>query len=124
MRVNGHATGASPARMAALTGPTLTPATPAYDLVRINGYLAEAEADNAAWLQWFSTNNIRPLTLTYEDLSRDPGGVAAIVLSHLGLIVTRPLLAANRKMSDQTTVEWAARFRSAQGRRRGPPPAR
>ena len=110
--------------MAALTGPTLTPATPAYDLVRINGYLAEAEADNAAWLQWFSTNNIRPLTLTYEDLSRDPGGVAAIVLSHLGLIVTRPLLAANRKMSDQTTVEWAARFRSAQGRRRGPPPAR
>ena len=85
---------------------------PQYDFDRISQYITGVETDNAAWQTWFSDHGIAPLALEYEDLARDPAGVAGQVLDHLGLTATQPPKADNRRMADATSLEWAARYRA------------
>ncbi len=88
------------------------PRKPTYDHGAIASYIAEAEADQAAWQAWFATHGVEPLVLTYEGLSAAPEASARSVLRHMGVPETGPLYAANRKMADAVSDQWAARFRS------------
>ena len=95
----------------------LHPTEARYDFVRIMGYLREAEADNAAWEAWFAANGLAPLRVVYEDLAEAPQATALRVLADLGLRLPkeRSLYAANRRMADAVSADWAARFRAEAG---------
>ncbi len=86
------------------------PVQPTYDFAQINTYLAEAQADDSAWHHWFTVNAITPYRLYYEDLAVAPLNSALGVLAQLNLTATKPLYAANIKMADKVSSDWAARF--------------
>ncbi len=93
------------------------PVEACYDFARIDGYLRGAEADNAAWQVWFAANRVTPLHLAYEDLAAAPQATARRVLDLLGLRLPegRSLHAANRRMADAISADWAARFLAEAG---------
>ena len=91
------------------------PAAPSYDFARIDGYLREAEADNARWEGWFAANRIAPLRVGYEDLAADPVASAEGVLAYLGLAAAGPLHSPVRKMADGVSAAWCLRFRAEAG---------
>ncbi|CAN7178259.1 Stf0 family sulfotransferase [Rhizobium sp. LjRoot254] len=84
---------------------------PVYDAERIAAFVDEAETHDAAWRHWFVEQGIEPLHLTYEGLTADPGRALAAVLHHLGLDAEAADV-KTRKMADQQSLEWAARFRA------------
>lgn len=87
---------------------------PAYDAKRIAAFIEEAESHDAAWRRWFMAQGIEPLHLTYEALTVDPRRSLATVLNHLGLDESLAETAdvRTRKMADEQSREWAARFRA------------
>jgi trehalose 2-sulfotransferase len=101
---------------------TAPPAPLVYDADRLAGLLEELQTDDAAWNRWFSRLGIEPLRLTYEGLAAAPQAVLAQVLSALAL---DPKTAASvnakiAKLADETSLEWAHRFRAAPGGGRVP----
>ena len=88
------------------------PVAPHYDFARIKGFGQEAATDNASWRDYFRHHQITPLHLTYEALAEDPTGVAKQAMRFLGLQPDAPLTAANRRMADAVSAEWAQRFRA------------
>lgn len=88
-------------------------AAEAYDRGAIGSLVDEIEADNAHWDAWFAENRIEPLRLTYEELSAAPQETLSRVLKALG---KEPAVAATvqvktAKLADQTSRDWAERFR-------------
>ena len=57
---------------------------PRYDADRLAAFVAESEAHNRAWDDWFASQGIAPLRLTYEALADDPRAVLAEILAALG----------------------------------------
>ena len=95
------------------------PGAVGYDFGRIAGYLDAVAAENVAWDGWFAANGIAPLRVFYEDLAADPGAVARLVLTHLGLEADGPLQSPVRRMADATSAAWGARFRAEMRRGAG-----
>lgn len=93
------------------------PQEPDYDADRIDALVRELRASDAAWNAWFAGQGIEPLRLTYEELSSDPQATLARVLDKLGLDVARAdaVEVRTRKMADEDSVDWAARFRVERG---------
>lgn len=91
------------------------PVEPVYGFDRIAHWLAEAQADDRAWADWFPAEGIAPLQLRYEDLAADPVAAAQSVLNWLGLVAERPLVVSNRRMADRASTDWATRFRLQAG---------
>ncbi len=92
--------------------------TPEYDGAQLAGFIAEAEAHEAAWTRWFATEGVAPLELTYEGLSADPAATLATVLGALG---RDPALASRAevrtaRLADTLSLDWAARYRAEYGR--------
>ncbi len=87
---------------------------PVYDAAQLAAYVAEAEADNAAWEAWFAAEKIAPLRLSYEELAADPQGVLAKVLAALGRDPAIALTVEPRtaKLADAESRQWAERFRA------------
>ncbi len=85
-----------------------------YDADKISGFVAEAQAHNAAWRKWFSDNRISPHHVVYEDLSAEPAGETMKILDFLGLSLPpgRQLAAGNKRISDATSTAWIERFRN------------
>lgn len=85
---------------------------PRYDFDAIAAYLAEAEADEAAWEEWFSANRIVPLRITYEALTADPVSSIRLILTHLGLdpVHADGVSPRTAKLADDESRAWAARF--------------
>jgi LPS sulfotransferase NodH len=90
----------------------------AYDGAGLASFLAEAEAEDAAWNVWFDRYGIAPLRLTYEGLSADPQATVAQILAALGQdpAIAATVMPRTAKLADATSLEWAARFRR-EGRR-------
>ena len=86
------------------------PVNPVYDFDRIAAWLGEAKADNRAWRAWFDAQGIAPLVVDYEDLALAPAAVAAQVLAYLKLVSAVPLVVTNRRMADEVSAAWVARF--------------
>lgn len=89
----------------------------AYHYGAIDHLATLLEQHDAAWLRWFSEHGRRPLTLVYEQLRDDvPGAVGEIVRS-LGLTVGELPAPALRRQRDDTSREWARRFRDERAAR-------
>jgi LPS sulfotransferase NodH len=86
-----------------------------YDANRLGRLVDELETDDAAWNRWFSQFGVEPLRLTYEVLAAAPQAVLAQVLSALALDASIAASVDTRtaKLADETSLEWAHRFRRA-----------
>ncbi|MBL4807384.1 MAG: sulfotransferase [Rhodobacteraceae bacterium] len=89
------------------------PKEPVYDTVAIAAQLTLSEQMDTEWVKWFVAEKIKPLRITYEELSAAPYATLGHVLEALGLDceardkVTPPVA----KLADATNQEWAERFR-------------
>jgi LPS sulfotransferase NodH len=86
-----------------------------FDAAEILAAVKTSIAENQAWNEFFELFSIDPLRITYEDLAKDPPGVAASVAAYLGL--TGPPLTRQRVMEEPLTVQssdlnarWEERF--------------
>lgn len=85
---------------------------PRYDAAEIARNLDEMIACDQAWEDWFATEDIHPLRLTYEDLSADPGAQSARVLRHMGVDcgIMQGITPPVAKLADQVNADWKKRF--------------
>jgi len=90
-----------------------------YDPDRIDAFLHESRADDAAWNTWFADQSIDPVRLSYEELATEPQAVLARALEALGRDSARAhaVEVKTRQMADEDSVDWAARFRVERGHR-------
>lgn len=88
------------------------PRPPAYDFARIAAVVAELQAQDVAWLNWFAAQRIAPLCIEYDTLSADPVAVVGQVCAALG--VQAPLAADARpgvaKLADATSAAWMRQY--------------
>lgn len=90
---------------------------PVYDGLKLQACLDSMAAYDRNWNDWFVSQGIEPIRLTYDDLSRDPLSILRQVLISLGL---DPVAANNvrpgvRKLADNVNADWVARFRAETG---------
>ena len=85
-----------------------------YDRTEIGRYVEQLEAQDRGWDDWFRSNGIVPLRLTYEALSHDPRNVLATVLSALGIDpdIASGIEPRTAKLGDDESRNWAERFRT------------
>ena len=90
------------------------PAPPRYDPEAIRSRLREARAGDRRWTDWFATEGIAPVRVTYESLCARPAEVLADLLERLGLDRTMAEGAEPGvgKLADATSRRWVARFRA------------
>jgi len=85
-----------------------------YDAAAIAAQLELSEQMEAEWVAWFANEQIKPLRITYDELSAAPYATLMRVLQTLGLEhepkaeVTPPVA----KLADANNQEWAERFQS------------
>jgi LPS sulfotransferase NodH len=85
-----------------------------YDAAAIAAQLELSEKMEAEWEAWFANEQIKPLRITYDELSAAPYATLMRVLQALSLEhepkakVTPPVA----KLADATNQEWAERFQS------------
>lgn len=93
------------------------PAEPQYDGVGLRRLYDEFSGFDAAWPEWFAAEGIRPLRITYDELSADPQATLRRVLAELGLdpVAADPVVPGVAKLADRTSAEWVARFRAENG---------
>ena len=83
----------------------------AYDFDEISKRVDTLRKDDAAWRDWFRSEDVTPLSVSYEDLDAEPTRTAAQVLQYLGLpIAGHAMSAPNQKLADATTRLWRERF--------------
>ncbi len=99
------------------------PEEPQYDAGQIAQQLAALRQAERDWEAWFTQERITPLRLRYEALADDPGRVLAGILTRLGLDPgqAKDVKPALRRLSDQTSRDWAARFEAEQRKARQSP---
>ena len=89
------------------------PKEPVYDATAIASQLALSEQMDTEWEKWFMAEQIKPLRVTYGELSTAPYATLGRVLDALALQyepgdeVAPPVA----KLADVTNQEWAERFR-------------
>lgn len=93
------------------------PSDPIYDYDRIAKKLAELNAFDAAWADWFTAQEITPLAIGYETLSRNPADSAARICDALGVPAPAPgtLKPGTAKLADAINRDWIDRFRKDAG---------
>lgn len=87
---------------------------PVFDRATISAQLEASKCMDAAWTDWFATENITPLRVSYSELSAAPYETCNRVLSALGLdrvddTRRQPPVA---KLADRVNREWAERYLS------------
>ncbi|NRB19248.1 MAG: sulfotransferase [Rhodobacteraceae bacterium] len=90
------------------------PREPAYDAQAIAKQLSEFATMDDEWKSWFATEEIEPLSVTYDELSSAPLATRARILERLGLDYEPDgkdeLPVA--KLADATNQAWFDRFTS------------
>lgn len=88
------------------------PAAPQFDRARLAALVAEFEADDQSWRDFFATHGITPLRLTYEGVTADPQAALGQILSALGRdpAIAQTIPTPTKKIGDASNADWAARF--------------
>lgn len=88
------------------------PQTPNYDAEEIARRISELTALDDAWKCWFKQEEVHPMQISYEELSKDPAGVLAAVLDELGQDreMAHGIDPPVAKLADVTSRNWAMRF--------------
>ena len=92
-----------------------SPPRPAeYDADFLEHTMRQLAADDAAWRDWFVAHGITPLSLTYEELARDPRAGLARVLAAIGRdpAIASTVEPGTTKMAGEESRDWAERFRA------------
>ncbi len=89
------------------------PQQPIYDARLIQLKFDEMTALDHAWESWFQSGEINAYRVSYEALSADPRGCLGSLLEELGLdrSVANGVKPGVIKLADETSREWAKRFR-------------
>ncbi|MBU1174059.1 MAG: Stf0 sulfotransferase family protein [Alphaproteobacteria bacterium] len=89
-----------------------------YDAEGLAGFIAEAEAGERQWRDWFDEMGVTPARIDYEDLSEDPKATLARLLAALGRDPgpARMAAPATARLADAESAAWAARYRLETGR--------
>ncbi|MGL5012158.1 MAG: Stf0 family sulfotransferase [Paracoccaceae bacterium] len=90
---------------------------PVYDREKLRAIVAMLVEYDRQWNDWFQREGIAPLRISYDDLAADPHAVLRDLLGQLGLnpAAADGVPAGVRKLADQTSREWVARFRAEGG---------
>lgn len=90
------------------------PKEPVYDANGIAAQLALMGQMETEWNEWFTTEQIEPLRVTYRELSAAPYATLGLVLAALGLSYQQreEAMPPVAKLADATNQEWAERFQS------------
>ena len=83
---------------------------PVYDSAAIESALARIADENMQWQKYFVDNNIVPLEITYEQLTRDMDATVRLVMNHIDSPIDTVPAPQTKKQSDATSKEWAERF--------------
>jgi len=96
---------------------TLPPQPAEYSRELLQRNMRQLAADDAAWRSWFDAHGITPLSLTYEELSRDPRAVLARMLAAIGQdpAIASKMEPGTARMADEESRAWAQRFRAETG---------
>ncbi len=86
----------------------------AYDAASIGASVAEFTAYDRLWNEWFQSEGITPLRLTYDGLAGDPQGVLGSVLEYLRLDrrAASGVQPGVAKLADEVSAEWVRRYRA------------
>lgn len=90
-------------------------AQPNFDPDHIQDLVGTIRDHNAAWSAWFGQQGVTPLSLTYEDVTRNPQQSVQRILDHLGVEVPadwRPTPRQQRQ-ADKINTDWVRRYRAA-----------
>ncbi|MGH2449338.1 MAG: Stf0 family sulfotransferase [Chloroflexota bacterium] len=91
------------------------PATsPRFDFRSVEGLLARAREEEAAWDAFFQEADVQPLTIEYEDLVDSYQVTTALVLCYLGIEPPARIEGARhlRRQADATSGEWIELYRA------------
>jgi LPS sulfotransferase NodH len=86
---------------------------PVYDARGIDDRLNHVLTQNAAWLRFFAINDIRPLTVCYEDLLGSVDAVCKGVCDFVGVATDHQFTLGTahiRRQGNDRNLEWCARF--------------
>ena len=91
-----------------------TPSPAFYDADAIGKQLTQFEKMDRDWEDWFETEKIEPLPITYEELSSHPQTVLERILKSLGVDSEPPQLLELpvAKLADSTNQDWANQFKN------------
>ncbi|RVU38124.1 Stf0 sulfotransferase [Hwanghaeella grinnelliae] len=93
------------------------PSDPVFDFDRIAVKLAELDAYDTAWTDWFAEQGIDRLRVGYENLSEDPATPVGRICD--ALQVPAPargtLKPGVAKLADAVSLDWMRRFRAKTG---------
>jgi LPS sulfotransferase NodH len=90
-------------------------AQPRFDPGHIHDLVATIRDHNAAWSRWFARQGVEPLSLTYEDVTRNPRQAVQRILDHLGIALPPDWRPTPRQQlqADEVNAEWVRRYRAA-----------
>ncbi|MGW5360689.1 Stf0 family sulfotransferase [Actinopolymorpha pittospori] len=90
---------------------------PRFDFEQIHDLVQTIEEHNDAWRNWFTTFDVQPHTVRYEDLTTDLDGVASGILDFLRLEppAGHAFLARHRRQADQLNHDWVLRYHALAG---------
>ena len=97
------------------TGKQATQPEIPYDYQSIRSRYERINAIEAEWDQFFTQNQLSPLTISYETFIQTPIQTTQQILTHLGLSIPatwQPDLITNKKMNQTQTDQWVARYQS------------
>ena len=87
--------------------------TSIYNAAAIREHIEVAQAKEQAWQDWFQSQRIAPLRITYEALSAAPFQTRNQIMDALGIAAVVPHTDQTRtaKLADKTSHQWAHQFR-------------
>jgi LPS sulfotransferase NodH len=94
---------------------------PEPDLAAVDDRVTDLVAWDAGWEAFFAAAGVRPVSLVYEDLVRDPGAAVRELLSALEIelpVDWKPGPPERSRLADDTTERWLAAYRSEAKRAR------
>lgn len=83
---------------------------PVYDGLAIVEALERIASENADWNTYFEQNKIRPLNITFEQLTQDMDATVRRVMDHIGAPIENIPAPQTTSQSDYINSEWATRF--------------
>ena len=83
---------------------------PLYDGPAIVEALIRISAENESWQTYFEQHNIRPLHISYEQLTSEMDSTVRLVMEYIGVKLDEVPAPQTKRQSDSSTSEWATRF--------------
>lgn len=85
-----------------------------FDFDQVHQRVQLLEQHNSAWREWFSAVGVEPFAVRYEELAVDPAGITRRALDFLGLDLPpgRELAVRHRRLADELSARWIARYQA------------